>query len=179
MEYAVNEEILEFEKWNERFTEFKRNPTNKQIKIVDQIEKYFSVSGDEDVRNLLGHFLQRGILHSSEITGTDTNAIIHLKAIGIIKNLDDVLLGFTSNIIFDILSTKYYPLYREGLATIPNINEPRRFLQDILKLLKFIHHSVIFHPLAANKHSFSEAIIQGELYALIRSAISNPTYKLF
>src|SRR4051794_30336782 len=118
-------------------------------------------------------------MHASEINESDTNAIIHLQAIGIIKNLDSELFGFTSNIILDLLSTKYYPLYREGLATIPIIKEPRSFLKDVLKLLKFIYHDVIFHPLAANLHFFSEAMIQGELYALLRSAVKNPTYKLF
>ncbi|POG62128.1 hypothetical protein GLOIN_2v1785738 [Rhizophagus irregularis DAOM 181602=DAOM 197198] len=183
MEYSANEKTLEFDKWNERFTEFRRSPTNYQIKAVNHIEKHLSGSSDngllESARNLLGRFLRRGTLRSSEIKDSDTNAIMHLQAIGIIKDLGSELFGFTSNIMLDLLSTKYYPLYREGLATIPDIKEPQQFLKDILGLLKFIHHDVIFHSLAANLHSFSEAIIQGELYALLRSAVSNNTYKVF
>jgi hypothetical protein len=104
---------------------------------------------------------------------------MHLQVIGIIKDLGNELFGFTSNIIFDLLSTKYYSLYRKGLATILSINKPQKFLKDVLGLLKFIHHDVIFHSLAANLHFFSKAIIQGELYALLRLTVSNPAYKLF
>ncbi|PKY42820.1 hypothetical protein RhiirA4_456696 [Rhizophagus irregularis] len=183
MEYSANEKTLEFDKWNERFTEFRRSPMNHQIKAVNHIEKHLSGSNDnellESARNLLGRFLRRGTLRSSEIKDSDTNAIMHLQAIGIIKDLGSELFGFTSNIIVDLLSTKYYPLYKEGLATIPVIKEPQQFLKDVLGLLKFIHHDVIFHSLADNLHYFSETIIQGELYALIRSAVSNNTYKLF
>jgi hypothetical protein len=182
MEYSVNEKSLEFDKWNEHFTEFRRNPMNHQIKAVNHIEKHLSDRDDkliENAKNLLGRFLRRGTLYSSEIHGDDISAIMHLQAIGIIKDLGSELFGFTSNIISDLLSTNYYPLYKKRLGTISDINEPQNFLKDVLGLLTFIHHDVIFHPLAANLHSFSEAIVQGELYALLRSAVSNLAFRLF
>jgi hypothetical protein len=41
IQYCSNEETLEFNAWNDRFTEFIRNPT-KKISAVQHIEKYLS-----------------------------------------------------------------------------------------------------------------------------------------
>jgi hypothetical protein len=81
MEYSINEKSLEFDKWNKHFTEFRRNPTNLQIKAVNHIEKHLFDCDDkliENVKNLLKRFLQRGTLYSSEIRGDDISAIMHL-----------------------------------------------------------------------------------------------------
>jgi hypothetical protein len=116
IEYSANEKTLEFDKWNKHFTEFRCNPINHQIKVVNHIEKLLILNDGliESTRNLLGHFLQKGTLYLSEIKDSNTNVIMHLQAIGIIKDLGSELFGFTSNIILDLLSTKYYSLYKEG-----------------------------------------------------------------
>ncbi|RGB42419.1 hypothetical protein C1646_809964 [Rhizophagus diaphanus] len=101
IEYAGNMVVLDFSTWNERFTEFIH------------------------VRRLLERFLQRGSLSASGFDDDDV-AIVHLRAIGIIKSQDNDYV-FTSNIIFDLLSI----------------------------------------------------VIQGELYALLRAAVSYPLYKVF
>ncbi|CAG8534947.1 11785_t:CDS:2, partial [Ambispora gerdemannii] len=191
IEYASNEEILDFNTWNNRFTEFIRNPTKKKINAVKHIEKYLTEPGNDsdittqyynhfikDAKKLLERFLQKGTLQSSEIAEGDLIALVHLRAIGIIKSQGDRL-EFTSNIILDLLSSSYYPFYRETLAKISSIDTPLDFLGKTLDLLKYIRYDVIFHSLAPNQHSFSEQTIQGELYALLHMAVSYPTYKIF
>ncbi|CAG8695948.1 21145_t:CDS:2, partial [Racocetra persica] len=185
IEYASNEQILDFNTWNYRFTEFIRNPTRKKINAVNHVEKYLSENDTtqtynpliKGARKLLERFLQKGTLQSSEITDEDSIPLLHLRAIGIVKSCDGHLLEFTSNLVLDILSSTYYPFYRDSLARIQSINTPSDFLEKALSLLKYIRHDVIFHSLASNHHSFSEQTIQGELYALLRMAMSYPTYK--
>uniref|UniRef100_U9SSU5 Uncharacterized protein n=1 Tax=Rhizophagus irregularis (strain DAOM 181602 / DAOM 197198 / MUCL 43194) TaxID=747089 RepID=U9SSU5_RHIID len=110
-------------------------------------------------------------------TNINNIAIVHLCAIGIIKNQDNDYV-FTSNIIFDLLSSTYYPFYNEvTLPKITVINSPQDFLMKVLDLLKHICHDVIFDPLATNQHSFSKAVIQGELYILLCVAVSYPLFK--
>ncbi|CAB4373215.1 unnamed protein product [Rhizophagus irregularis] len=187
IQYGSNEETLEFNAWNDLFTEFIRNPTKKKISAVKHIEKYLSEPVNssnnhfiKDAKKLLERFLRKGILHSSEINDEDLVAIVHLRAIGIIRDMGKEILGFTSNIILDLLSDNYYPVFRQdALAKIPHINSPQDFLSKTLDLFRYIRYNEIFDPLAANKHSFSESTIQGELYALLRMAVSYPTYRIF
>ncbi|CAJ0918221.1 5605_t:CDS:10 [Entrophospora sp. SA101] len=63
-----------------------------------------------DAKKLLGCFLQAGTLQFSEITEEELVAMTHLCAIGIIKERKSQL-EFTSNISFDLLSSRYYPFY--------------------------------------------------------------------
>ncbi|POG61897.1 hypothetical protein GLOIN_2v1700674 [Rhizophagus irregularis DAOM 181602=DAOM 197198] len=187
IQYGSNEETLEFNAWNDLFTEFIRNPTKKKISAVKHIEKYLSEPVNssnnhfiKDTKKLLERFLRKGTLHSSEINDEDLVAIVHLRAIGIIRDMGNEILGFTSNIILDLLSDNYYPVFRrDALARIPHINSPQDFLSKTLDLFKHIRYNEIFDPLAANQHSFSESTIQGELYALLRMAVSYPTYRIF
>ncbi|CAJ0918227.1 5607_t:CDS:10 [Entrophospora sp. SA101] len=65
-----------------------------------------------DAKKLLGCFLQAGTLQFSEITEEELVAMTHLCAIGIIKERKSQL-EFTSNISFDLLSSRYYPFYVE------------------------------------------------------------------
>ncbi|CAB4478681.1 unnamed protein product [Rhizophagus irregularis] len=155
IQYGSNEETLEFNAWNDLFTEFIRNPTKKKISAVKHIEKYLSEPVNssnnhfiKDAKKLLERFLRKGTLHSSEINDEDLVAIVHLRAIGIIRDMGNEILGFTSNIILDLLSDNYYPVFRrDALARIPHINSPQDFLR--------------------------------ELYALLRMAVSYPTYRIF
>ncbi|CAB4483235.1 unnamed protein product [Rhizophagus irregularis] len=80
IEYASNKVVLDFSKWNERFTEFIRNPPKRKISAIKVIEKYLTENTDnndntntyiKDVRCLLEHFLQRGSLPSSEFNDND------------------------------------------------------------------------------------------------------------
>ncbi|CAI2189323.1 12522_t:CDS:2 [Funneliformis geosporum] len=174
IEYASDEKSLDFK--------FIRNPI-KKISGVKHIEKYLTDNNDntfvKDARHLLERFLQRGTLSSSEIVDNNLIAIVHLRAIGIIKCKDNYF-EFTSNIILDLLSSIYYPVYdRKAFARIPVINSPLDFLKKVLDLLKYINHDVIFDPLATNQHSFSEPVIQGELYSSLCTAVSYPAFKVF
>ncbi|CAG8560971.1 3092_t:CDS:2 [Funneliformis mosseae] len=113
IEYASNGKTLDFSTWNNCFIEF------------------------ISAKNLLGCFLIRGTLSSSEIDNEeDSISIVHLRTIGNIKSRDNYY-EFTSNIILDILTS------------------------------------------TANQHTFSESVIQGELYTLLRIAASYTTYKVF
>ena len=101
--------------WNNRFTEFIRNPKKKKVSAVKHTEKYLTDNNDnngnvfvKEAKNLLGRFLQRGTLSSSEIDDHDLIATVHLRALGIVKSQDNYF-EFTSNIIFDLLSSSYYP----------------------------------------------------------------------
>lgn len=80
IEYASNKVVLDFSKWNERFTEFIRNPPKRKISAIKVIEKYLTENTDnndntntyiKDVRCLLEHFLQRESLPSSEFNDND------------------------------------------------------------------------------------------------------------
>jgi hypothetical protein len=112
-------------------------------------------------------------LSSSKITDIDIIAIVHLRAIGIIIKSQNDDLVFTSNIIFDLLSSIYYPFYKgEALSKLKDISSPLNFLENVLDLLKRVRHDVIFNFLAANKRSFSEAVIQGVIaYGCIISIV--------
>ncbi|CAG8743895.1 17290_t:CDS:2, partial [Funneliformis caledonium] len=46
IEYASNGKTLDFSTWNDRFTEFIRNPTKKKISAVKYIENYLSDNTD-------------------------------------------------------------------------------------------------------------------------------------
>ncbi|PKY42754.1 hypothetical protein RhiirA4_456608 [Rhizophagus irregularis] len=160
IEYTSNEKALDFSIWNERFMEFIHNPSKCKISAIKHIEKYLPADNTDnndntyikDARHLLERFLQRGSLPSSEFANDDI-AIVYLRAIGIIKNQDNNYV-FTSNIIFDLLSRGF-------------------------NLSGHVRNDVIFDPLAANQHSFSETVIQKELYALLCTAVSYPFYKIF
>src|ERR1044072_5924210 len=81
----------------------------KKISAVKHTEKYLTDNNDnngnvfvKEAKNLLGRFLQRGTLSSSEIDDHDLIATVHLRALGIVKSQDNYF-EFTSNIIFDLL----------------------------------------------------------------------------
>ncbi|CAB4419832.1 unnamed protein product [Rhizophagus irregularis] len=65
------------------------------------------------------------------------------------------------------------------LPKITVINSPQDFLTKVLDFLKHICHDVIFDLLVTNQHSFSKAVIQGELYTLLHAAILYLLFKVF
>src|SRR4051794_18718173 len=98
---------------------------------------------------------------------------MHLRAISIIKDLDDNGKLYNSFLTLSLIYCQaIIILSLKMFNKNPNINSPLNFLRKTLNLLRYIRYDVIFHSLAVNQRSFSEPTIQRELYALLRMALN-------
>jgi hypothetical protein len=186
--------LAEFQKHAEsRYAPLEGAVENKIIDIIKQhVESDNNALTDEAkaINNSVKEFLLTFLEHGGHIPGSmlehilrdnhniRTKAIIKLQALGILS-ADKYKYGysFTCPLILDVISKYYYP------RIIPS-NEQYALKEidgcllapAIINGIKYFHQHIITDKLVANKYSFAEAIIQGELYAILRDLVAYPDY---
>jgi len=186
LEWTINvkNHILEFKTYDYRITDYVRSQTIEKLEAITHIRDRLSPNNHtatplmNNAKKLLEDFLYSGSLTKFQIE--DDDALIYLRGLGIIKQKEDSdEYIFTSNLLFDLLSDVYYPIGDRGsIAGFGTIGDPEDFLQRVISSFKHIRRT-IYDSLASNAHSIAEAMIQGELYALLRTAIPYPKYRLY
>ncbi|RUS22791.1 hypothetical protein BC937DRAFT_86827 [Endogone sp. FLAS-F59071] len=178
IEFAVNMPTLTMKEWTTRFQEFIQQHSSKRVSILQHILRDLE-SMEQEVVQCLEQFLEFGEMPRPTINDDKTELMFgRLRALGIIVERGSKY-EFTSNIVLDLLSNKYYPVPQHGVQRVASIPDAAGFLQLVVESLAHIRHQTVFHRLAANAGSFSEYIIQGEIFALLRATVPYPRYNVF
>ncbi|RUS29542.1 LOW QUALITY PROTEIN: hypothetical protein BC938DRAFT_480537 [Jimgerdemannia flammicorona] len=188
IEWTANTEghVLTLESYTPRITDFIRARTMEKLEVVTHIRSRLNSKDGNAIplrtaaKTLLERFLHVGSLTKFDIKDDESEALIYLRGLGIIKETEDFKeYIFTSNLLFDLLSDEYYPIGDGGgVERFGNIGDADDFFQKVVQLFQHIRRT-IYDPLAVNAHSVAEAMIQGELYALMRMAMPYPRYRVY
>ncbi|KAF9992509.1 hypothetical protein BGZ79_002997 [Entomortierella chlamydospora] len=178
--------ILRYGSYLPLITNFTRMGSLGKVEAVTHISSRLnSISNRDPViaasKKLLGKFLQSGALDYRQIETEEKDALLHLQGLGIIKqgNQESNDYIFTTNVLFDLLSETYYPIGdRGGVKGFGNIDGSDDLIDKITRSFRYIRRT-IFDELAVNAHSVAEAMVQGELYALLRVTIPYPNYRVY
>ncbi|KAF9401463.1 hypothetical protein BGX21_001601, partial [Mortierella sp. AD011] len=183
---TAKDRTLSYKSYLRFITNFTRMGSLGKIEVVTYINDLLnSISNRDPViaasKKLLGKFLQSVTLDYHQIETEEKDALLHLQGLGIIKqrNQESSDYIFTTNVLFDLLSETFYPIGdRGGVKGFGNINGSDDLIDKITRSFRYIRRT-IFDELAVNAHSVVEAMIQGELYALLRVAIPYPNYRVY
>jgi len=136
----------------------------------------------EAVKQLIIRFLNTGgymtysLLNTKESQDQNSSGALRiLRSIGIVvydRKLEYFKLS--ASILLHILSEKYYPVVK---APVPLSDPVSHFDEFLSSAFEYCHHSALKHPDVQNvtTDTFSEYIVQGELFAILRSWLGTKT----
>ncbi|RUS16627.1 hypothetical protein BC937DRAFT_90982 [Endogone sp. FLAS-F59071] len=123
IEFAVNMPTLMMKEWTTRFQE---QHSSKRVSILQHILRDLE-SMEQEVVQCLEQFLEFGEMPRPTINDDKTELMFgHLRALGIIVERGSKY-EFTSNIVLDLLSNKYYPVPQHGMQRVASIPDAAGF----------------------------------------------------